>query len=641
MRGKLLEFPLDLEITKTEKRNRKLARKKLSFNELGILSEEAHIMAGNNEADNPLMDTILAPSFNSPNSSIIHPEVGNNNWELKSVNIQLVERAQFGREDDEDPHRFIDRFLMICDSTKHLQVSNDAIRLRMFPFALKGKALNWLERQPARSIPSWENLSNKFFFEFFSMERYNQMVNDITNFTQAEGETMCAAWNRFKDLMRRCPHYPMTNGDQVRIFFNGCKPEIRMVLNGAAGGRLTAKPKRGILHLDNNDAVLAENKLLSQQMANLTSRLDKMQLSSVQAQAASVVCEYCKDNHESNECPSLLSVDPPQQVHVNGVWYDQRPPPQNVPKNQNFPSGNNNFQMRVQGTGLDFKSNNYLQPPPVQPKEPSNLEKLVGQMAQHSNSFMEETRANTRNTQASIRNLENQIGQIAKQMAERAPGTFPNNTVTNSKEDCMDITTRSGKVVAAPTKSNTNVEADEKFKEPEKEVVILSEVEKPVQKSEEEEPPIIVEKKKFKLNPEYVRAMAPYPERFKKYAQKQQYVRFLDIFKKLHVNIPFAEALANMPNYAKFMKDLALCDLGEIINLISLSVCKYLGITELKPTMVSLQLADRSLRRPSGIIEHVLVKVDKFIFPSDFVVLDLEEGTEMPLLLGRPFLATA
>ncbi|XP_061368734.1 uncharacterized protein LOC133311675, partial [Gastrolobium bilobum] len=177
--------------------------------------------------------------------------------------------------------------------------------------------------------------------------------------------------------------------------------------------------------------------------------------------------------------------------------------------------------------------------------------------------------------------------------------------------------------------------------------------------------------------------MAPYPERFKQDTHKQQYARFLDIFKKLYINIPFVEALANMPNYAKFMKDLlsrkhklqecqtvtlteecsaiiqkkfspklrdpgsfnipiaigntnvgkALCDLGASINLMSLSVCKSLGITELKPTVVFLQLADRSLRRPSGIVEDVLVKMDKFIFPADFVVLDMEEGTEMPLLL--------
>ncbi|XP_061356221.1 uncharacterized protein LOC133300666 [Gastrolobium bilobum] len=85
----------------------------------------------------------------------------------------------------------------------------------------------------------------------------------------------------------------------------------------------------------------------------------------------------------------------------------------------------------------------------------------------------------------------------------------------------------------------------------------------------------------------------------------------------------------------------ALCDLGASINLMPLSMCRALGIKELKPTTVFLQLADKSIRRPDGVIEDVLVKIDKFIFPADFVVLNMEEDTEIPLLLGRPFLATA
>ncbi|XP_061349066.1 uncharacterized protein LOC133294427 [Gastrolobium bilobum] len=85
----------------------------------------------------------------------------------------------------------------------------------------------------------------------------------------------------------------------------------------------------------------------------------------------------------------------------------------------------------------------------------------------------------------------------------------------------------------------------------------------------------------------------------------------------------------------------ALCNLGASINLMPLSMCRALGIKELKSTTVSLQLADRSIRRPDGIIEDVLVKIDKFIFPAYFVVLNMEEDTEIPLLLGRPFLATA
>ncbi|XP_061376693.1 uncharacterized protein LOC133318662 [Gastrolobium bilobum] len=85
----------------------------------------------------------------------------------------------------------------------------------------------------------------------------------------------------------------------------------------------------------------------------------------------------------------------------------------------------------------------------------------------------------------------------------------------------------------------------------------------------------------------------------------------------------------------------ALCDLGASINLMPLSVMKSLRISELKPTTVSLQLVDRTLKRPNRVIKDVLVKVDKFIFPVDFVVLDMEEEVDMPLLLGRSFVATA
>ena len=71
-----------------------------------------------------------------------------------------------------------------------------------------------------------------------------------------------------------------------------------------------------------------------------------------------------------------------------------------------------------------------------------------------------------------------------------------------------------------------------------------------------------------------------------------------------------------------------------------LSVYNKLGLKEAKPTHVTLQLADRSFTYPKGIVEDVLVKVDKFIFPADFIVLDFEEDKNIPIILGRPFLAT-
>ena len=71
-----------------------------------------------------------------------------------------------------------------------------------------------------------------------------------------------------------------------------------------------------------------------------------------------------------------------------------------------------------------------------------------------------------------------------------------------------------------------------------------------------------------------------------------------------------------------------------------LTIFRKLGLGEPKPTTVTLQLADRSIKHPKGIVEDVLVKVDKFIFSVDFIVLDMIKDPEVPLILGRPFLAT-
>ena len=84
----------------------------------------------------------------------------------------------------------------------------------------------------------------------------------------------------------------------------------------------------------------------------------------------------------------------------------------------------------------------------------------------------------------------------------------------------------------------------------------------------------------------------------------------------------------------------ALCDLGASVNLMPLSVYNRLNLGKAKPTTVTLQMADRSLSHPYGVVEDVLVKVGKFIFPADFIILDMEEDEKILIIMGRPFLAT-
>ncbi|XP_021750404.1 uncharacterized protein LOC110716078 [Chenopodium quinoa] len=84
----------------------------------------------------------------------------------------------------------------------------------------------------------------------------------------------------------------------------------------------------------------------------------------------------------------------------------------------------------------------------------------------------------------------------------------------------------------------------------------------------------------------------------------------------------------------------ALCDLGASVSLMPLSICKKLQMGELKPTRISLQLADKSVKFPLGVLEDVPLRVTKFFIPCDFVVMEMEEDAHVPIILGKPFLAT-
>nr|GMD14738.1 uncharacterized protein LOC109174785 [Ipomoea batatas] len=277
-------------------------------------------------------------------------------------------------------------------------------------------------------------------------------------------------------------------------------------------------------------------------------------------------------------------------------------------------------------------------------------------------------------SQASIHNLEVQVGQLAKLVAEKDRGKFPSATEVNPREGAMAVTLRSGKMLNDVLKE----------KEPLR-------IEKESDKEGEQLPKEISCDQN--LNSSTVKPYVPpipYPQRLQKRNQDNNFKRFLEVFKKLQINIPFAEALANMPSYAKYIKEIVsnkkkleefatvhlneecsailqsklppklmdpgsfsipctigntvvdkcLCDLGASINLMPLTLFKKLGIAEMKATTISLQLADRSVKYPQGVVEDILVKVGKFYFPADFLILDMGNDTDTSLILGRPFLLT-
>ncbi|GJS32971.1 reverse transcriptase domain-containing protein [Tanacetum coccineum] len=183
----------------------------------------------------------------------------------------------------------------------------------------------------------------------------------------------------------------------------------------------------------------------------------------------------------------------------------------------------------------------------------------------------------------------------------------------------------------------------------------------------------------------------PYPQRLRKEKMEAQYGKFLDMIRTVRINVPLVDILAGMPDYGKFFKELvsnkpkleqisfsflsdessamiqnkvppklgdpgsflipctfsktfscnALADLCASINLMPYSLYAKLSLETLKPTKMSVRLTDRSFQYPIGIAKNMLVKVGKYTFPVDFVILEMKEDAKVPLILERPFLYIA
>ncbi|GJU62363.1 reverse transcriptase domain-containing protein [Tanacetum coccineum] len=303
----------------------------------------------------------------------------------------------------------------------------------------------------------------------------------------------------------------------------------------------------------------------------------------------------------------------------------------------------------------------------------------------------------TKNHQASIQNLEAKFDRFIDKQSSRPSGSLPSNTQPNPKgsspkpyqppqarnEHVNAISTRSGKSYDPPVNPNNqlndsetpiNFDSDDEDNEPTSQP-------KPKNPKPVKEIP----------TPKPYKPKVPYPQRLRKEKMEAQYGKFLNMIRVVRINVPLVDVLAKIPNYGKFLKELvnnkhknkqiystflsdessailqnkvplklgdpesflipcnfnkafscnALADLGASINLMPYSLYAKLSLETLKPTKMSVRLVDRSFQYPVGIAKNMLVEVGKFTFPADFIILEMEEDSKVPLILGRPFLYTA
>ena len=429
-----------------------------------------------------------------------------------------------------------------------------------------------------------------------------------------------------------------------------------------------ATPSRGGMH-QIQPTLASEAKI-----ATLTRRLEALELQRPANvnQISAPMCKGCnapdhvlEECSYSNECAQVNAtyqgpLNNPYAPTYNPGWRNHP----NFSWSQNPNVGNPNFNQQ------NLRSNPVMNNPPGfhdNDKKITSLEKSLEAMMKTHTSFMQTTGQLINNNTQAIARLEMQVSQLASTISEREHGRLPSQHEPNPRNQNGPRPQQGNQVngVNAIHTLRSGKQIDNK-------VVALDDIDDSSAESPSKTTTFQPQAPETENSPSPVlkSPRAPFPNRLK--SNKSEHLdKILEVFKQVQVNIPLLDIIHQVPTYAKFLKDLctrkrttnvpkkaflaasvssylsshvpikykdpgaptiscvigetnikkALLDLGASVNILPYSVYEQLGLEKLQPTGITLQLADRSLRIPKGMVEDVLIKVENFIFPVDFIIL--------------------
>nr|GEX10248.1 reverse transcriptase domain-containing protein [Tanacetum cinerariifolium] len=577
-------------------------------------------------ADNRTMAQMLQAPIEGYEDAIVVPQINENNFELKRTLINLVQSNQFtGRQDTHNHLRFFNK---VTSTFRHHEVPNTTIKLLLFHFSLEGEARIWLDKEPPRSILTWKDLKPK--------------------------ETFNEAWECFKDLLRQCPHHGFYELHQLDTFYNALNPNDQDALDSAAGGNFLDKiPRECLSIIESKSKVRYSRSRITDSRANTNAPLFSSSPSnSFDLQQIVASLEEKLDIRMTRFEKSLNAVGNFIQNRNQNVSNQMRPPGFNQPDQQNN-------QSRYQGNNFNSNQNRQNNKGAVyqnRPQQALNYQLPAQQNAIMHNKFEAYTNANDanmNNLQLKFDNFQKNQQDFQKKFEQKqddfqnqmmnfmqnlynnklsSSSSFSSNTIPNPKGEAKAITTRSGMSYKEPPIPPPGVEEQEPTEVTmDTELPSTKDIQPPsvqVQVQEDkpvEEPFVVIPKAKANL---------PYLSRLAK-------EKIPVVLKKLPDKLGDPGRFLIPCDFSEFDNCLALPDLGASINLMPLSIWKKLKLPTLNDTKMVLELADRTISKHTGVAENVFVKVGKFYFPADFIVLDFIADPRIPLILGRPFLSTA
>ncbi|KAL0389292.1 UNVERIFIED_CONTAM: hypothetical protein Scaly_0286300 [Sesamum calycinum] len=617
-------------------------------------------------AQNPerTINEMTSPDLNQQPLCIEYPTL-DVDFELKSGLIHLL--PTFRGLAGEDPHKHIKEFHVVCSGMRPQGVTEEQVKLRAFPFSLGDKAKDWLYSLPSGTIVSWNELKKQFLENYFPASRTTNIRKDISGIRQFSG--LFEANRSLVDAASGGALYDKTPTEARKLI-------TTMAANNQQFGNRSDNPPRKVHEVSTS---------VDERLDKLTFLVEKILVGGTQQVKACGICT--SSGHFTDACPTLQE-EP--TIHANAVGGFSGPSQRGHDPFSNTynPGWRDHPNLRYGNQPQNSQRPPYQQPPPPQTNSNSgtSLEDMMKILVANTQQFQQETRA-------SIQNLESQVSQLASSVSRlESQGKLPSQTIINPKQNVSAITmcsekelqfensTRRGQAQQGKTEDSIERGHVEQGKTGEELKILPKQAEKP-NITHEEHPKVFVPK-------------PPFPERFAKSKKKEEEREILETLRKVEVNIPLLDVIKQVPRYAKFLKELctnksklrgnervsmgenvsailqrklppkckdpgmfsipckignigiekAMCDLGASINVMPLSIYKSLNIGPLKETGVVIQLADRSIVYPKGVLEDILVQVNELIFPADFYVLDMTENTSpnsTSILLGRPFLKTS
>nr|GEV50319.1 reverse transcriptase domain-containing protein [Tanacetum cinerariifolium] len=194
-------------------------------------------------------------------------------------------------------------------------ITDDALRLYLFPHSLTHHATAWFDRLPRKSITTFEQMAKMFLEKYFPPSMVTKLRNEITNFRQRPDELLFEAWERYKLLIDRCPNHNMLPVTQIDIFYNGLTLRHRDTINAAASETFMKKVSESSSSITSS----SDSKIvaLKAEMAKINKNLMKVLQINQQVKAVTHNCETCGGPHSYNDCPA--TVGQTQNVYAAGA----------------------------------------------------------------------------------------------------------------------------------------------------------------------------------------------------------------------------------------------------------------------------------------------------------------------------------